>query len=645
MLSFFRKKRAAGPSPAPSPHFRPQLEALESRDLPSVYTPAQIRQAYGFNQVGLTGAGQTIAIVDAFAHPNIFADVDVFDQTFGITPGLPSSSFLSVATPQGTPAVNASWALEIALDVEWAHAIAPGARILLVEARDNSLGNLLSAVRYAASQPGVSVVSLSWGTYEFYGENYLDSYFTTPPGHPGVTFVASSGDYGSPPSYPAISPNVLAVGGTSLFLDSWGSYLGESGWSGSGGGFSLYENEPSYQLGWQYTGRRSNPDIAYNADPYTGYYVYCSIPYYGYAGWWQMGGTSAAAPQWAALLALANQGRVAAGKATLDGPTQTLPALYALPSSYFHDILSGSNGGYVAGWGYDEVTGRGSPVANLVIQGLINYGTGPSRNVNRSPNQRNSWPFFWRTTPHADLLSSATPAPPLALPPDFSSAASSISAITASAPSYFGPPAPAALAAGKPLSPTDRSPAWESPPEAAALFSSIPATSPGEPKAVQQDGLAAQRIGLLSTADTQPLRREENTLSLQAPLVCSPTFLESPREGDGYEVSGWGAWMDVPEMLASSWICATALPRALPLTPIEASDWRGALALCFGSAGMRADFRPQSVGPAAAPPLGTAAKQAVLAAALVSGWMGQQGTAAPRRTPSPCMRSGTPPEG
>jgi hypothetical protein len=376
MFQFFRRRGARRLSSPSSKRrlVRPKVEQLEERDLPSVYTPAQIRQAYGFNAAVGDGSGQTIAIVDAYGDPNIFADLNTFDQAFGITPGLPSTSFLTVAMPQGTPGTDPSWAMEISLDVEWAHAIAPGAHILLVEAVNSNFYNLLSAVQYAAAQPGVSVVSISWGASEFAGENGFDSYFTTPAGHQGVTFVAASGDNGSP-SYPAASPNVLSVGGTSLIISSSGTYLSETAWSGSGGGLSPYEAEPGYQHSVQSSGERSTPDVAYNGDPNTGYMVYDSVPYGGITGWWQVGGTSAGAPQWAALIAIANEDRVAAGKTTLDGPTQTLPALYSLPSSDFHDITSGSNNGYSAAAGYDEVTGRGSPIANLVIQGLVNYGS------------------------------------------------------------------------------------------------------------------------------------------------------------------------------------------------------------------------------------------------------------------------------
>jgi subtilase family serine protease len=266
--------------------------------------------------------------------------------------------------------------------VEWAHAIAPLANILLVEARSASITDLLTAVNYARNIPGVTAVSMSWGTPEFLTEGSLQSYFTTPAGHigggmgrtGGVTFVASAGDNGagSGPQWPAVSPNVLAVGGTSLYLSPTGAYSTESGWSGSGGGYSKYVSEPTFQGGVQSTGKRSNPDVAYNANPNTGVYVFnsFSLPS-GYSGWWSFGGTSAGAPQWAALIALANDGRARYGLGSMANAQATV---YALPASDFHVVVGGSNG-YAVTSGYNPVTGRGSPYANLVVWGLISAGS------------------------------------------------------------------------------------------------------------------------------------------------------------------------------------------------------------------------------------------------------------------------------
>jgi hypothetical protein len=391
---------------------RPGLEPLESRDLlsgfahpgylinsagsaqpfasggPSGISPARIRHAYGFDTITFSGgtvagdgSGTTIAIVDAYDDPTAAGDLQQFDATFG----LPNPTFTKVNQSGGStmPAADASWALEIALDVEWAHAIAPGANILLVEANSNSDSDLFAAVRYAAAQPGVVAVSMSWGGGEWGGEAGSDSTFTTPAGHAGVTFLASSGDSGAPVSYPSISPNVVSVGGTTLSIDSAGNYLGETGWSGSGGGISSYEAQPAYQKGvvTQTSTQRANPDVAYDSDPNTGFAVYASYSEGTATPWVQVGGTSDAAPQWAGLIAIADQGRAINGLGSLDGPSQTLPMLYSLSAGDFHDITGGSSFGipnYSAGPGYDLVTGRGSPLANLVVRDLVGSSSSPA---------------------------------------------------------------------------------------------------------------------------------------------------------------------------------------------------------------------------------------------------------------------------
>jgi subtilase family serine protease len=353
------------------------VERLEARQLLTGYTPAQISHAYGFDQWALDGSGQTIAIVDAYDDPNIVSDLKYFDQYFGL-PDPPS--FVKVNQSGGTsfPKADRGWSREITLDVEWAHAIAPQANILLVEANSN-YDDLYTAVDFARRQPGVVTVSMSFGGKEGSWEANADNILTTPAGHiggsglpGGITFVASTGDSGAPAGYPAYSPNVLAVGGTSLTLDDAGNYLGESGWSKSGGGISTIEPEPAYQYSVQNTGARTCPDVSYNADPNTGFWIYDTM---GYNGWQVLGGTSAGAPQWAALMALVDQARAYyLGAGSLDGPTQTLPAIYSPQmSSDFYDVTTGSNG-YSAGPGYDLVTGLGSPYAPSVIYDLAVVG-------------------------------------------------------------------------------------------------------------------------------------------------------------------------------------------------------------------------------------------------------------------------------
>jgi hypothetical protein len=354
------------------------------------YSPAQISTAYGFNQVSINGAigngaGTTIAIVDAYKDPNITADLNTFDTAFNL-PAPPSFTQVneSGGSVSSVPA-NAGWDLEISLDVEWAHAIAPDANILLVEANSDQLPDLLSAVNTARDNPATSVVSMSWGGSEFSTEQQYASYFTTPAGHIGETFVAASGDSGSwyGADWPASSSNVVSVGGTTLYTDnSTGTYGTETAWSDSTGGISWYVNEPAYQDAVQSTGGRTSPDVAYDANPNTGFAVYDSVPYEGYGGWQEIGGTSAGAPQWSALIAIANQGRVSNHLPTLDGPSETLPMLYGLYSAPgttgyatyaddFHDVTSGGSSYFAAAMqGYDLVTGLGSPNASLIVDAL-----------------------------------------------------------------------------------------------------------------------------------------------------------------------------------------------------------------------------------------------------------------------------------
>jgi hypothetical protein len=340
-------------------------------------TPSQIRQAYGvngitFGSVAGTGAGQTIAIIDAYHDPNASSDLASFDSYYGLAA---PPSFTQLNENGGTaPPANASiggWGVEESLDVEWAHVIAPQASIIVYEANSSSNFDLINtAVVTAEGNPNVSVVSMSFGGGEFSGENSNDSIFTS--SH--VTFLASAGDTGAPGSYPAYSPNVIAVGGTTLSVDSSGNYQGETGWSKSGGGFSTQEAEPAYQVSVQNTGSRTIPDVSMEADPNPGVPVYDSYDEGTSNPWITVGGTSLAAPMWGGLIAIANQGRVLNGLpvfSTVNNPSATntseaLPLLYRAPTSDFHDITSGNNG-YSAAVGYDEVTGIGSPVANLLV--------------------------------------------------------------------------------------------------------------------------------------------------------------------------------------------------------------------------------------------------------------------------------------
>ncbi len=375
--------------PKHRPTFRPGFDNLDGRILLSAspLIPAQIRQAYSeifnFNVNGrsyaATGAGQTIAIVIGGLDNSIYNDLTTFDQTFGLA-APPSFKAVSFNGAQNTGSVPGS--IETSMDVEWSHAVAPGANILLVQAASMNPSDLMTAMNWARQQPGVSVVSMSWGYHESSSFEQYDTDFTTPAGHTGITFVAASGDTGAwthaypsgqsqfGVSWPAVEPTVLSVGGTTLHLNSNGSYASETTWNepngAGGGGISTLYKEPSYQIGVQSTGLRTVPDVAYNADSDASpIWVYDSQA----NGWLLEGGTSEGAPQWAGLIALANQGRALVGLSPLDGASQTLPAVYQF-SSAFHDVTSGNNGYYTAHTGYDEATGLGTPIACTLVGDL-----------------------------------------------------------------------------------------------------------------------------------------------------------------------------------------------------------------------------------------------------------------------------------
>ena len=355
-------------------HARPPLHVNVSPSVSTYYAPAQIRHAYGVDQLladGINGAGQKIAIVDAYGNPNIQSDLNTFCQQYG----LPATTVQIL----GRTSRNTGWGLETALDVEWAHAIAPNASIILSVATTASDADLLAAID-AAVKAGATVVSMSWGGSEFSGESAYDSHFNVQ----GVTFTASSGDSaeGTGVEWPAASPYVVSVGGTSLYLDTNGNTTSpEAAWSGSGGGFSTMYTMPSFQTGWFPNSwlpplYRGVPDVSYVADPNTGVLVYDALN----GGWYIVGGTSVGAPQWAALIALANQQRGSAGPLTspngriysvAQGSPATSP--YTVNSAYFFDVATGSNGGDaddLSGPGYDLVTGVGTPVANTMVPAL-----------------------------------------------------------------------------------------------------------------------------------------------------------------------------------------------------------------------------------------------------------------------------------
>jgi len=317
---------------------------------PGGLSPTQVKSFYNLPSSGGHG---TIVIIGAYDDKNIEKDLNAFSIQFNLPACTTTNGCFEKHKMASTIKSNSGWASETSLDIEWAHAIAPNAKILLVEATTPSGENLLKAVDYAASRKDASAISMSWGGGEFYEEVTLDSHFKSISGAP---FFASSGDNGTGASWPASSPYVIGVGGTTISLKKDATFSKETAWTGSGGGVSAYEKQPDFQSGYAIAkagGMRAIPDVSYNADPASGFPIIKS------GKWYVVGGTSAGAPQWA-------------GIATL-GQGVELNNIYADKSGdnnakYFRDITSGTNGdcGYYcsARKHYDYITGLGSPLTS-----------------------------------------------------------------------------------------------------------------------------------------------------------------------------------------------------------------------------------------------------------------------------------------
>lgn len=327
---------------------------------PKGYGPAQFRGAYGLPSSAATS--QTIAIVDAFDDPNIAADLNTYSSQFGLPLCNSSNPCFQKVNQSGSasgpfPRADGGWSLEIALDVEVAHAICPNCKILLVEANSNSLANLSAAVQTAAKL-GATEISNSYGGSEFSSELS----YAAPYNQPGIAVTVSSGDngYGSF-GFPAALSSVITVGGTTLSLGAGNTYGSETVWRGAGSGCSLYVAAPSWQSFLSAcAGKRGSADVAADADPATGAAVYDSVKYQGRSGWMQIGGTSLSAPLIAGVYALA--GGLPAGST---GGS----ALYGHlgDGTVLHDVTSGSNGSCSTlmcngAAGYDGPTGVGTPL-------------------------------------------------------------------------------------------------------------------------------------------------------------------------------------------------------------------------------------------------------------------------------------------
>jgi subtilase family serine protease len=335
----------------------------------SGYTPSDLRSAY--HLAGTSGSGRTVAIVDAYDDPNAESDLAVYRRSYGLPPCTTANGCFRKVNQNGQtsplPPGDYGWAEEISLDLDMVSAACPDCHILLVEANSNKTTDLMKAEDQAAATPGVVSISNSWGESEDNTVTSDDYHFN----HPHVAITVSSGDSGYGVSWPASSPYVTAVGGTSLNKASNSRGWSETTWSGAGSGCSAYEPKPA----WQHDSgcsRRTVADVSAVADPYTGVAVYdtynscgqtslCDLLLslglvQGTDGWIQVGGTSVSSPIIASIYALAGN---------------TASTVYgSYPYSHvsaLNDVTSGSNGSCGGSYlctarpGYDGPTGLGTP--------------------------------------------------------------------------------------------------------------------------------------------------------------------------------------------------------------------------------------------------------------------------------------------
>ena len=374
------------------------------------YDPYQMRHAYNVDTLiaaGFDGRGRTIVIVDAFSDPFLAADLSDFNTFYALpafnAPGGPT--FTQVA-PDGLGPFNPDWESEMTLDVEWAHAIAPGANIVLVLAKSNSDVDILSATKYAVDHDLGDVISQSFGENESCVDPALlaqQHQVFADATMKGITLFASAGDFGAGQvscdgsalvqavSSPASDPLVTAVGGTELHAARYcltthppcsatpspGTYEGEVVWNepdfgATGGGFSVVFDEPSYQNGTIHGGKqRGVADVSYSAAVLHGVLVRL------FGTWFLFGGTSAGSPQWAAIQAIADQ-KAGNGLGFINRASYHIGQAPPHYSASFHDVTSGDNSafgvqGFSAGTGWDAPTGLGSPLADALVDYLIQF--------------------------------------------------------------------------------------------------------------------------------------------------------------------------------------------------------------------------------------------------------------------------------
>ena len=375
------------------------------------YTPSELRTAYNMNSLinSANGVGQTVAIFELDGYNA--SDVNAYLSHYGLGAAKYSNVLVDGATNTAGPG-----AIEVELDMEVVSAIAPGAsqKIYIGPNTDQGVNDTYNKI---VTDNLAKVTSTSWGLCEVYSGTSelqtLDNIFAQGAAQ-GQAFFAASGDAGAYDcgdtnlgvDSPADDPHVVGVGGTHLVTGSGGSYSSESIWSnpgntsrgpmglGSGGGLSGYFSQPSYQTGPGVNnpysnGMRQTPDVSADADPNTGYSVYCTASASGCpgSGWIQVGGTSAAAPLWAGIAADLNQYLTANGKPTLGSASAALYSLFNTAQTYapYHDVTSGNNLYYPATAGYDLGSGIGSPNVWNMARDLVNGPTGNNFSISAGP--------------------------------------------------------------------------------------------------------------------------------------------------------------------------------------------------------------------------------------------------------------------
>ena len=397
------------------------LKAQDSSN-PVYYTPQQMRTAYDLTPElakGITGTGETIAIIDSYGSPTAWSDLQTFDKEYGL-PDPPS--FKQIA-PLGSVAFDPNnsdqvgWAEETSLDIQWSHAMAPGANIVVLTSPVSETEGVQGLPQFQqleeyGIQHGYKIFSQSWAATEntlftpagYQVLNSFNSFYQKAVTQDQATFFASAGDSGSANveldestiypfptvGFPASSPWATSVGGTSLYADASGNYQYETVWNegaddATGGGVSQYFKIPAYQQSTLTAadkailkGHRGVPDIASNADPYTGVPVYLGFLGQGQNGFYVFGGTSESSPTWAGILADATQ-YAHHPISDLNDKLYALGVNAQIRNTVFHDVTIGNNSqltntppvpGYNATIGWDPTTGWGSPKAASLFAAL-----------------------------------------------------------------------------------------------------------------------------------------------------------------------------------------------------------------------------------------------------------------------------------